>query len=113
MDEQGFEQHKEALAELAAYLHKVTSLIVLVSFVGYGLAGWFVYKDRVFEAIITASVSYVFFRLFRQISLFVVRRIAVMKGNLFPAMEWLDEQIAQHGTQAVIGEIDRRLFNRD
>jgi hypothetical protein len=113
MDEQGFEQYREALAELAAYLHKITSLIVLVSFVGYGLAGWFVYKDRVIEAIITASVSYVFFRLFRQISLFVVRRIAVMKGNLFPAMEWLDEQIAQHGTQAVIGEIDRRLFTRD
>jgi hypothetical protein len=113
MDEQGFEQYKEALAELAVYLHKMTALIVLVSFAGYGLAGWFVYKGLVVEALITASLSYVLFRLFRPISLFVVRRIAVMKGALYPAMEWLDEQIAQHGTQAVIGEIDRRLFTRD
>lgn len=113
MEEQGFLHHKEALAKLAVHVHKITTVIVLLSFVGYGAAGWLWFKGQTLEALVVATVSYLFFRLFRQVSLMVVRRIAVFNEELFPAMEWLDTQIRERGARQVMSELDQRLFPRD
>lgn len=113
MEEQGFLHHKEALAKLAVHVHKITTVIVLLSFAGYGMAGWLWFKGQTMEALVVATLSYLFFRLFRQISLMVVRRIAVFNEELHPAMEWLDAQIKEQGAQQAMSELDRRLFPRD
>jgi hypothetical protein len=113
MEEQGFLHHKEALAELAVHVHKITTVIVLLSFAGYGMAGWLWFKGQTLEALVVATVSYIFFRLFRRISLMVVRRIAVFNEDLHPAMEWLDAQIKDQGAKQVMSELDQRLFPRD
>jgi hypothetical protein len=112
MDEQGFKKHREALREIALMLHRATTVIVIITFAGYGLSAWMFFAfDRLY-ALITATVFYIFFRLFRKISLMWVRRGVNTRPELKPAMQWLDAEIAERKASVVIAELDARLFTK-
>jgi hypothetical protein len=91
----------------------VTSLIVLITFAGYGFAGWLFFSDFRLEGLIAATAFYIFFRFFRHTSLMIVRRGVGKRPGLQAAMTWLDEQIKRDGASRVITELDQRLFAED
>ena len=113
MDQQELLQHEAELRQIATALHRVTSLIVLITFAGYGFAGWLFFSDYRLEGLIAATAFYIFFRFFRHTSLMVVRRGVAKRPELVPAMEWLDVQIKRDGASRVITELDQRLFAED
>jgi hypothetical protein len=113
MEEQGFTEHKEELREIALMLHRATTVIVIITFAGYGLSAWMFFEvDRLY-ALITATVFYIFFRFFRKLSLMWVRRGVNTRPELKPAMSWLDEQITESKASVVIAELDGRLFAKE
>ena len=110
MDQQEFGQHETALRQIATSLHRVTSLIVLITFSGYGLALWLFFANYRLEGLIAATAFYIFFRFFRHTSLMVIRKGVAKRPELQPAMEWLDVQIKRDGASKVMSELDQRLF---
>ena len=113
MDQQELRQHEAELRQIATALHRVTSLIVLITFAGYGLAGWLFFSDFRLEGLIAATAFYIFFRFFRHTSLMIVRRGVGKRPELQAAMTWLDDQIKRDGASRVITELDQRLFAED
>jgi hypothetical protein len=113
MDQQELCQHEPELRQIATSLHRVTSLIVLITFSGYGLALWLFFSNYRLEGLIAATAFYIFFRFFRHTSLMVIRRGVAKRPELQPAMEWLDVQIKRDGASRVMSELDQRLFAED
>jgi hypothetical protein len=113
MDQQELRQHEPELRQIATSLHRVTSLIVLITFSGYGLALWLFFSNYRLEGLIAATAFYIFFRFFRHTSLMVIRRGVAKRPELQPAMEWLDVQIKRDGASRVMSELDQRLFAED
>ena len=110
IDAEGFETHRDQLGELLVVLHKTTTWLAFLSFCGYGLAAWYLYRGHIPLALGIATASYLFFRLFRPLSLAILRRIAALREDLWPAMQWLDAQICAQGAETVIAWLDERLF---
>ena len=110
MDQQELRQHEAELRQIATSLHRVTSLIVLITFAGYGLALWLFFSNYRLEGLIAAIAFYIFFRFFRHTSLMVIRNGVAKRPELQPAMEWLDVQIKRDGASKVMTELDQRLF---
>ena len=110
MDKQELQQHEAELRQIATALHRVTSIIVLITFAGYGLAAWLFFSNYRLEGLIAATAFYIFFRFFRHTSLLVVRRGVAKRPELVTAMQWLDEQIKRDGASRVMTELDQQLF---
>ncbi|RMG55301.1 MAG: hypothetical protein D6717_08210 [Gammaproteobacteria bacterium] len=110
IDEEAFERYRDQLGELLVILHKTTTWLAFFSFCGYAVAAFYLYRGNIPLALGIATASYLFFRLFRPVSLAILRRMAALRDDLWPAMEWLDAQIAEHGAEQVISWLDDRLF---
>jgi hypothetical protein len=110
MDQQELRQHESELRQIATALHRTTSIIVLITFSGYGLAAWLFFSNYRLEGLIAATAFYIFFRFFRHTSLIVVRRGVGKRPELQAAMDWLDVQIKRDGASKVMTELDQRLF---
>ena len=99
--------HHDRLIAIISEVHRVTGLIVITSFVGYGLAVYIWYRGYIWWALITATLAYVLFRAFRPLSLFAARRQLGSQDGFAATFAVLDSQMAHRPSREVLSEIER------
>ncbi len=100
-----FLQHRDGLKLLVDTTHKITAVIVLVSFVGYGLAAYIWFQGHVLGAAVVASLAYLMFRLFRPISLSFARLRLQDKPQYAEALALFEAELQDHKPQVVLSHI--------
>lgn len=106
MTKEDFLTHRENLKQFIDTIHKVTLLIGLVSFIGYGLAAWIWFQGNNVVALIVVTISYLLFRAFRFISFNFARQKYSTDAATADTMKLIDGQLAEHKPQEVVAMIE-------
>lgn len=106
LDRRRFADHHDRFVRIVAEIHQLTAGITLLSFVGYAVAGVLWYRDHLAAALLTATGSYLLFRAFRPISLYLARwRLSSREG--YPeTLALLEEELRDHEARKVLADLE-------
>lgn len=104
-----FELHRDRLQTLVSTVHRHTTLIVLASFAGYGLAGWLWFGDRTMAALLVATAAYLVFRAFRWLSFTLARLTLRGRAGFDASFALIERELGQAGAASVVTAIETRL----
>lgn len=99
----------DRVRDLVDRLHRIGGWIALVSFAGYGLAGWIWWQGRPWTAAAVATVAFLIFRRFRSFALGLTRHWAGVQPDYREAMAFIDEAVRRLGERRALMEIESRL----
>lgn len=104
-----FAGHREHFQAFLAAVHRFAGMIFVFSFVGYGAAVWAWWTGAVWLALIVASLSYLFFRQFRRLSMILARRQFASRPECADMLAMLDCALASHKPAEVMARIESLL----
>ncbi len=106
IDRRTFADHHDRLAAIISRVHRVTGLIAVTSFAGYGLAGWLLYRGETWWALVLASLSYALFRAFRPLSLAVARLGLQHREGFGETFSLLGRELRARPAKEVLAELE-------
>lgn len=92
--------------KLIATVHGYATLIFILTFLGYGFAVFLWFQDYTWTALITATFSYLFFRQFRTLSLWLARRKLQSDNTFEQPMKLLNQALSKERPQTVFAQLD-------
>lgn len=106
IDRRTFADHHDRFAAIVSSVHRVTAMIAMTSFGGYGLAGWLLYRGHPWSALFLASLSYGLFRAFRPLSLAAARLSLGQREGFADTFSLLDRELRARPAKEVLGELE-------
>ena len=104
-----FQQHRERLVTFMELTHRITAVIVLLTFLGYGLAAYIWLQGEALAGLVIATLSYLVFRMFRSISLGLAQRRLQDREEFADTLSLLERELEQRKPQEVFAEIEARV----
>lgn len=113
MTPEEFETGKPLIVEMLNFMRWAGTLLIVLSFGGYALAGWTWFQGQPLLALGIAVTAYLFFRIFR----LVAWRLTLARFQKRPAYRpWLgllDQDTAMLSDRAALERIEARLKQKD
>jgi hypothetical protein len=106
IDRRSLADHHDRFAAIVSEVHRMTALIAVTSFGGYGLAGFLLYRGYPWWALALASLSYALFRAFRPLSLTAARRRLLGREGFAETFHILDRELRVRPAKEVLSEIE-------
>lgn len=102
-------QYATQLESIVGAIHRATAVIAVLSFAGYGVAGWLWFGGRIWLALGVATVSYLFFRLYPALSVHWARWRSADDLEARAALDALERAWQGRSQRAVLLEVDSWL----
>lgn len=113
ISQEEFVAHQEDFAAFVATIHRFATLLFIVSFIGYGAAAWVWFQGATWTALIVATLSYLFFRQFRRLSLNMARIQYTMQPRYHPMLLLVDRMLEDHKPAVVVGQLESLLKKQE
>ncbi len=104
-----FQQHREYLVRFMELTHRITAVIVLFTFLGYGLAAYIWLQGEALAGLVIATLSYLVFRMFRSISLGLAQWRLQDRAEFADTLSLLERELEARKPQEVFAEIEARV----
>jgi len=101
--------HRERLEQVVATVHHFSAAIFILTFIGYGVAVYLWFQDQTWPGLIVATLSYLFFRQFRSLSMGLARMKLRDREGFSETWDMLDEAMQSERAQAVLLAVESRL----
>lgn len=111
MDDE-LKSHGAELESIVAAIHRATAAIAVISFAGYAVAGWLLWKRYFWSALGVATVSYLFFRLYPSLSVLWARWRSAGDPKADAALDALERAWHGRSPRSVLLEVDAWLRER-
>lgn len=108
MTDEEFEKHRTELLEFVAMTHRFAGLVALVTFLGYGISAYILWKGAALGALVLATLSYLLFRSFRGIALWLARRRLGRRAPYVEALKLVERELSAHSPKQVLADIETR-----
>lgn len=105
MTQEDYQANRDGLHALVDATHRITAIIVVISFAGYALAAYLWFQGAGLGALLVATLSYLLFRMFRPISLSFARLRLQRHARYAPTLVLLDTLLQTHNIQQVFAQI--------
>ncbi|MCG5501480.1 hypothetical protein [Ectothiorhodospira lacustris] len=109
ISQEEFATHREDFASFVATIHRFATLLFIISFIGYGAAVWVWFQGATWTALIVATLSYLFFRQFRRLSLNMARIKYTLQPRYHPMLLLVDRMLEDHKPAVVVGQLESLL----
>lgn len=106
MTPEEFRRHRASLQAFLELTHQAAAAIVLISFLGYALAGYLWWRGWNMPALLVATMGYLVFRAFRPLAMGLARWRLAGRGGYESALGLLARELALRRPQAVLTEIE-------
>lgn len=103
------DEHRERLEQVVATVHHFSSLIFVLTFIGYGAAATLWFQEQPWAGLIVATLSYLFFRQFRSLSVGLARMKLRDREGFSETWALLDVAMKTERPQAVLLAVESRL----
>lgn len=107
LDAEWLVTHRQILGDLLQRTHRIALILFVLTFIGYGLAVLLWFSGNSWIALLVATLSFLFFRQFRHLSLGLSRM--PLRGNAaaFPLLQALDQGLEQHSVTEVMEWLEK------
>jgi hypothetical protein len=108
MTDQEFEKHRTELVDFVATAHRFVAVVILITFAGYAIAAYLLWKSQVLAAFVLASASFLLFRSFRRLTPRLARWRLQQNEVSAELLELLDRELHSRGAEQLIADIESR-----
>jgi hypothetical protein len=109
IDRRQFADHKDRFEVIVSEVHRVTASIVMLSFVGYGVAVYVWYQGHPWLALFTATIAYGFFRAFRPLSVFAAKLRLRSRPGFDQTLVLFENELIDRKPHDVLSDVEKRL----
>ncbi|MGD8498581.1 MAG: hypothetical protein PVG82_06725 [Chromatiales bacterium] len=108
MTDQEFEKHRTELVDFLATTHRFAAVVILITFAGYAIAAYLLWKSEVLAAFVLASASFLLFRSFRRLSLRLARWRLQHRAASTELLDLLDRELRSRGAEQLVADIESK-----
>jgi small-conductance mechanosensitive channel len=104
-----FTAHRQQFEAFVATVHRFAALLFGITFVGYGAAVWVWFEGATWTALIIATLSYLFFRQFRRLSVNLARVKLTPRPEAREMLLLVDQALDDHKPHQVLAHLEGQV----
>ena len=105
IDRRTFADHYDRVTTVLSVIKNTGAAIILMSFAGYGMAAYLLYRGHVWIALILATLAFGLFRSYAAFALFSAKWLLKSKDGYAATFNILDSEFATRKPEEVLREI--------
>ncbi|WP_200178809.1 hypothetical protein [Ectothiorhodospira mobilis] len=106
-----FAAHREGFQAFVATVHRFAGLLFVLTFLGYGAAVWAWFQGASWTALIVATLSYLFFRQFRRLSVNLAHLRYASRPEHQAMLNLLDRALEQDKPHVVLSQLESMVHD--
>ncbi|MFP4244909.1 MAG: hypothetical protein ACLFRJ_07500 [Ectothiorhodospira sp.] len=111
ISDEEFAAHQEGFQAFVSTVHRFAALLFAVTFVGYGAAIWAWFQGASWTALIVATLSYLFFRQFRRLSVNLAHLRYASRPEHQAMLNLVDRALEQDKPHVVLSQLESRVHD--